>query len=96
MEKVFEYYPFIALAFIAILVVFKVRLSNYFRNAADFNLLFYSPKTVALRKQKLLRKQNILTALIVALLISIIMLRFNNSHLSFINFSDSISNKVGK
>ena len=95
MERIIEYYPFCALAFIAVLVMLKVRLSKYFRNAADFSLLFYSQQTVEYRRQKLMRKQNILTGIIVALLISIVMHRFNNLT-PFINFSDSMHNQASK
>ncbi|MGI8637103.1 MAG: hypothetical protein ACR2KZ_17050 [Segetibacter sp.] len=95
MEQVLKYYPLIALSAIGVLIIIKIKLFRYLMNGVHFNLLYYSKKTVELRKQKLIRKQNILTGIILALLISIFMVRFSNLT-AFINFSHLTSNQAGK
>jgi hypothetical protein len=95
MEQVLQFYPFIALAVIGLLIVRKIKLSKYARNDAHFNLLYYPKKTVEIRKRKVTQKQNLLTGIIVALLISIMMLQFRNLT-PFINFSESTNNQASK
>jgi hypothetical protein len=76
MEHLINYYPVIAFVIIGALIIFKVRLSQAVKNAQAYNLLFYPPHVVEFRRHRLTQTQNLLTAVIVVIIVTMIMFRF--------------------